>query len=291
VPQTKNEIRDLLGGIQASPQHRLGQNFMIDGNLVRVVAAAGELSQDDAVIEVGPGTGTLTGELLAAARRVLAVEIDRKLAEMLSARYADDARIEILNADALAGKHQLNSRVIQWIDHARREGLAVKLVSNLPYAIASPLVVELLIAGVDLLAFTVQKEVAQRLRSAADGELYGPLSIMVQLLADVEQLRTMPPQAFWPMPKVDSALVRMRRRDRLGAEAERFSRFVHAVFSSRRKTLKKAMELAGVADAERAIGAVGLDGQVRPQNLRVEQWCDLFAAVGERPRGGEGPAG
>jgi 16S rRNA (adenine1518-N6/adenine1519-N6)-dimethyltransferase len=279
VPQTKNEIRDLLGGIQASPQHRLGQNFMIDGNLVRVVAAAGELSQNDAVIEVGPGTGTLTGELLAAARRVLAVEIDRKLAEMLIARYADDARIEILNADALAGKHQLNSRVIQWIDHARREGLAVKLVSNLPYAIASPLVVELLIAGVDLLAFTVQKEVAQRLRSAADGELYGPLSIMVQLLADVEQLRTMPPQAFWPMPKVDSALVRMRRRDRLGIEAERFSRFVHGVFSSRRKTLKKAMELASVMDVESALTAAGLDGQLRPQNVTVEQWWGLFFAA------------
>jgi 16S rRNA (adenine1518-N6/adenine1519-N6)-dimethyltransferase len=279
VPQTKSEIRDLLNGIQAWPQHRLGQNFMIDGNLVRLVAAAGELSKNDAVIEVGPGTGTLTGELLSAGRRVLAVEIDRKLAEMLATRYAGDDRIEILNADVLAGKHELNSRVIEWIGAARGEGLGVKLVSNLPYAIASPLVVELLIAGVELLAFTVQKEVAQRLGAAADGELYGPLSIMVQLLADVELLRTMPPQAFWPMPKVESALVRLRRRDRLGAEAGRFGRFVHGVFSSRRKTLKKAMELAGVVDGARAIMAAGLDGQVRPQNVSVEQWWELFEAA------------
>ena len=274
----------MLEGIGASPQHRLGQNFMIDGNLVRVVAAAGELSKHDAVIEVGPGTGTLTGELLDGAARVLAVEVDHKLAAMLASQYAGDARIEILDGDALAGKHKLNSRLIQWMAEARRDALTVKLVSNLPYSIASPLVIELLIAGVDLLAFTVQKEVAYRLRAAADGDLYGPLSIMVQLLADVEILRTMPPQAFWPMPKIDSALVRLRRRDRLGGEAERFSRFAHGIFSSRRKTLRKAMELAGVTEVERAIVTAGLDGQTRPQNVTVEKWWELFLAAGEAGR-------
>ena len=278
MPQTKNEIRDLLSGIEASPQHRLGQNFMIDGNLVRVVAAAGELTKTDAVIEVGPGTGTLTGELLEGAGRLLAVEIDRKLSAMVAGRYAGIERVEVLNADVLAGKHKLHPRVVEWIDESRRAGRAVKLVSNLPYSIASPLVVELLIAGVDLLAFTVQKEVAQRLKAATDGELYGPLSIMVQLLSDVEVLRTMPPQAFWPMPKIDSALVRLRRRDRLGGHAEVFSRLLHGVFSSRRKTLRKAMELAGVPDAEGVIAKAGLDGQVRPQNVPVDQWLDLFVA-------------
>jgi 16S rRNA (adenine1518-N6/adenine1519-N6)-dimethyltransferase len=276
VPQTKNEIRDLLGGIGASPQHRLGQNFMIDGNLVRLVAAAGELSKRDAVVEVGPGTGTLTGELLEFAGRILAVELDRRLAEMLTSRHQGDERITILEADALAGKHALDPRIIEWIGLARGEGLPVKLVSNLPYSLASPLVVELLIAGVDLLAFTVQKEVAYRLRAAVDHELYGPLSIMVQMLADVEILRTLPPQAFWPMPKIDSALVRLRRRDRLGSEADRFSRFVHAVFSSRRKTLRKAMELAGVTDVDHVLESAGMNGQIRPQNVVVEKWWDLF---------------
>src|SRR5436190_1071563 len=155
MAQTKHEIQALLAGAGAEPRQRFGQNFMIDQNLVRLVANAGEIAAGDVVIEVGPGTGTLTEELL-----------------------------------------------------SRGAGRVV--------------------------------EVADRLRAKAGSAGYGPLSVMAQMLAEVEYLRKLPPGAFWPAPKVDSALVRMRRRDRLGARAGAFSTFVHQILSARRKTLRKA---------------------------------------------------
>src|SRR4051812_3972409 len=153
---------------------------MIDQNLVRLVADAGMISPDDAVIEVGPGTGTLTEELLARAGRVVAVEIDRDLARLLHERFAASPKFQLIEGDALAGKHALNPELrtlAAWSLQRPREQRP-KLVANLPYNIASPLIIELLIAGVQSLIFTVQKEVADRLRAPASSDDYGPLSVM-----------------------------------------------------------------------------------------------------------------
>src|SRR2546421_6991450 len=250
MAQTKHQIQEFLTAAASEPRHRFGQNFMIDQNLVRIVADAGEISPDDVVIEVGPGTGTLTEELLARGARVIAVEIDRDLARMLRERFEGNSKFELIEGDALSGKHAINPELLGACRLSGKPGARdverIKLVANLPYNIASPLIIDLLIAGVDLLAFTVQKEVADRLRAAESSDAYGPLSIMAQLLSNVEQLRTLPPQAFWPAPKIESALVRMRRDDRLGARATDFSRFVHSIFSARRKTLRKALSQAGI---------------------------------------------
>jgi 16S rRNA (adenine1518-N6/adenine1519-N6)-dimethyltransferase len=154
----------------------------------------------------------------------------------------------------------------------------VKLVANLPYNIASPLVIELLIAGVDLLAFVVQKEVADRLKAREGSDDYGPLSVMAQMLSRVEVLRRLPPAAFWPAPKIDSALVRMVRADRLGERAGEFSVFVHKVFSARRKTLRKALSQAGF-NANAVIGKVGLDPQRRAEELPPETFIAMFEAA------------
>jgi 16S rRNA (adenine1518-N6/adenine1519-N6)-dimethyltransferase len=245
---------------------------------VRLVAEAGQVAPDDLVIEVGPGTGTLTEELLSRAGRVVAVEIDRDLAAMLRERLGGNAKFTLIEGDALAGKHGLNGELLAVVRDATVRKQPVKLVANLPYNIASPLVIELLTEGVDLLAFTVQKEVAERLRAAPGSDAYGGLSVMAQLLAEVEVLRTLPPQAFWPPPKIESALVRLTRRDRLGARAEEFSTFVHKLFSARRKTLRKGLELAGY-DAAKALGATGLYGTVRAEELSPEQFLDLFTHV------------
>ncbi len=136
---------------------------MIDANLVRIVAAAGMISPGDRVIEVGPGTGTLTEELLSHNAQVVAVEIDRALADLLRRRFASADNFTLIEGDALAGKHALDGRIVDEIGRARSAGQTVRLVANLPYNIASSLLIEMLIAGVDLLAFTVQKEVADRL--------------------------------------------------------------------------------------------------------------------------------
>src|SRR3954471_19764506 len=168
MSQTKHEIQALLSAAGTEPRYRFGQNFMIDQNLVRLVAEAGELTPDDLVIEVGPGTGTLTEELLARGGRVVAVEIDRDLAGLLRRRFSDRPNFTLVEGDALAGKHDLNPELLAIIRTSIAENRPVKLVANLPYNIASPLIIELLVAGVRLLAFTVQKEVALRLRAAAD---------------------------------------------------------------------------------------------------------------------------
>ena len=267
---------------------------MIDQNMVRVVAEAGQIEPGDVVIEVGPGTGTLTQELLervGEAGRVIAVEIDRNLATSLRARFAGERRLHLVEGDALAGKHALNPTFLAEITgthykaakHTAKAGGAVRLVANLPYNIASPLVVELLLAGVDLLAFTVQKEVADRLRaSPAAGKHYGPLSIIVQSLADVEVLRTIPPQAFWPQPKVDSALVRLRCREpeeSIRWRERDFARFVTALFSMRRKTLRKGLERV-VPDPSEALSAAGLTGDRRPEELHPAAMRRLYGATG-----------
>jgi 16S rRNA (adenine1518-N6/adenine1519-N6)-dimethyltransferase len=130
---------------------------------------------------------------------------------------------------------------------------------------------------VDLLAFTVQKEVADRLGADERRDAYGPLSVMAGMLAEVELLRTLPPQAFWPSPKIDSALVRMRRRDRLGGQAREFSSFVHRLFSFRRKTLRKALIEAGYDP--QALQQTGTDPQLRPENLSAAALLRLFEAL------------
>jgi 16S rRNA (adenine1518-N6/adenine1519-N6)-dimethyltransferase len=293
MAQTKQQIQQLLAAANTGPRHRFGQNFMIDQNLVRIVADAGEIAAGDRVIEVGPGTGTLTEELLSRGAEVIAVEIDRDLAAMLRERFASNEKFHLIEGDALAGKHALNDELLDFVSGVgasptrssaainaieagawARRPRHVKLIANLPYNIASPLVIELLIAGADLLAFTVQKEVADRLRAAPDSDAYGPLTVMAQLLSEVEFLRTLPPQAFWPAPKIESALVRLRRDDRLGGDAPAFGRFVHQIFSVRRKTLRKSLSQAQIDP--KLLEALSIDPQLRPENLSPQQFLAIF---------------
>ncbi len=271
MPQTKREIEGLLAGIGHRPRHRFGQNFMVEPDLVRRIADAGEVAAGERVIEVGPGTGTLTQELLERGADVLAVELDRDLAAALRAKAWE--RLELVEGDALASKHALHPTV----EEAAASG--AKLVANLPYNIASPLVVELLLAGCPLLAFTVQKEVAQRLRAttALAGE-YGPLSVIVQTLAEVEVLRTIPPSAFWPRPSIDSSLVRLRCRPELAVEdPQAFSRFVALGFGQRRKVLRTPLAAAvGSDQLDTVLAAAGLDGSERAEQVDVEAWQQMF---------------
>jgi len=279
MAQTKHEIQAILARAGSEPRHRFGQNFMIDQNLVRLVADAGNVAPGDVVIEVGPGTGTLTEELLSRGGEVVAVEIDRDLAAALRERFASNPHFKLIQGDALAGKHGINEELRNHLAAVSRTARPVKLVANLPYNIASPLVIDLLIEGVGLLAFTVQKEVADRLRAAAGTDAYGPLTAMAQLLARVEVLRTLPPQAFWPAPKIDSALVRMTRDDRLGPDARDVSRFVHQLFSFRRKTLRRALAQAGHDNVETLFAAQQIDPKCRPEVLSPQQLLSLFRAL------------
>jgi 16S rRNA (adenine1518-N6/adenine1519-N6)-dimethyltransferase len=278
MAQTKHQIQSILSEANAQPRHRFGQNFMIDGNLVRIVAQAGQIQPTDLVIEVGPGTGTLTEELLATEAKVLAIEIDNTLAELLRTRFSSTGSFSLIQGDALAGKHALNPDLLQSIRNAKAGGQTVRLVANLPYNIASPLIIELLIAGVDLLAFTVQKEVADRLRADPGSKDYGTLSIMTQLLSRVDVLRTLPPQAFWPMPKIESALVRLARHDQLSSRATDFNPFLQRIFSARRKMLRKALDIQGI-DAEKLLAQQKINPQSRPEEIPPTDFLRLFDSI------------
>lgn len=286
MAQTKQQIQSHLAAAGSQPRHRFGQNFMIDQNLIRVIAEAASITRDDLVIEVGPGTGTLTEELLTRAGRVVAVEIDRDLAAHLRSHFSDRENLSLIEGDALDGKHAVNASLRELIASVRDPGLRdpqapacsrVKLVANLPYNIASPLVIDLLIEGVEMLVFTVQKEVADRLKGAEGSFDYGPLTVMAQMLSRVEVLRTLPAQAFWPPPKIESALVRMTRDDRLGKSAREFGRFVQKLFSFRRKTLRKALDMMDLP-ADAMLASAQLDGTMRAEEFGVTTLWQLFQA-------------
>lgn len=244
---------------------------MTDANLVRTVADAGEIAPGDRILEIGPGTGTLTGEMLARGARVLAVEIDRDLAGILRTQFADQPHFELIEGDALDGKHALAPELLNRLQSDR----PWKLVANLPYNVASPLIVELLRTDVQLLAFTVQREVAERLRATPGSDAWGPLTVMVQSLGSAELLRILPPTAFWPAPSIDSALVVVRREDHLTLP-DGFSEFIHRLFAYRRKTLRRALfECDLNADAILS-NHPHLDPQTRPETLDIPTLQSLF---------------
>ena len=251
---------------------------MIDQNLVRLVADVGLIEPGELVIEVGPGTGTLTEELLARSRPSGCRNRSRS-GRNAAREICANPRFALIEGDALATKHSLNAELLEAIRAAARKRRRVKLIANLPYNIASPLVIELLIAGVDSLTFAVQKEVGQRLCARAGSEDYGPLTIVAQMLAKVEVLRKLPPAAFWPAPAVDSSLVKMTRQDRLGKLAAEFSVFVHQVLSAQRKTLKKALERA-TSKPDALIAKLHLDPKVRAEELAPEMFLAMFEASG-----------
>jgi 16S rRNA (adenine1518-N6/adenine1519-N6)-dimethyltransferase len=246
------------------PKRALGQHFLVDENILAVIGRLAELDPADVVLEVGPGHGFLTRYLAARVARVHTVEIDRSLAP----RLADlPANVELEYGDALA------------VDLGRFE--PTKLVSNLPYSIATPLVVESLDAlpTVGQWCVMVQREVADRFFALPGTKAYGAVSVLVQLAAERTGFHPVSRTVFRPPPNVDSALVAFRRK----RSPERWSeikRVVEAAFSHRRKTLPNSLELTGVADRERAVEALTALG--RPARTRAEALePDEFVALAD----------
>ncbi|MBI4717790.1 MAG: ribosomal RNA small subunit methyltransferase A [Planctomycetes bacterium] len=283
--QTKREIEALLAQAGMRPRKRFGQHFLIDGNLMRRLVQAADVGPDDLVLEVGAGTGGLTDLLLARGARVVAVEIDRDLSALLAQRFQDVPGLTLLEGDVLAGKHHLRSEVADLIRTSAPHSARVKLVANLPYNVATPLVMNLLAdyPQVRRLCFTVQAEVGERITSAPSCKAYGPLSIMSQLLAEVKTIARLPPHVFWPRPTVDSVMVGMEVRDDpplAGSDVAPFTELVRAVFEHRRKTLRSALGYA-LAEPRRAWVLEQFDGSRRPESFAVGEWLRLYRVARE----------
>ena len=263
----------------ATPLKQLGQHFLTDRNVVNRIVVAAELTLDTNVIEVGPGLGALTQSLVGAARQVIAVELDAKLAAQLN-ETIDAPNLTVVQADVLGAQPEAL---------LSEAGLAADapyiVVANLPYNIGAAVLRHFLEAGQQprYLVVMLQREVAENV-VAAPGDL-GLLGVSTQVYAEARRLFNVPPRAFYPPPKVTSTVIRLDVRETslvAPSEREHFFRVLRAGFSAPRKQLRNTLAQGlsrAPADVLRAITSAGIDARLRPQDLSVDDWLRLVGAV------------
>jgi 16S rRNA (adenine1518-N6/adenine1519-N6)-dimethyltransferase len=263
--QRLSEIKSLLAEHGLRPRKRFGQNFLHDQNLLHKLVDDAGVGTGDLVVEVGPGTGTLTEALLDRGAEIIACELDEGLADLIEARLGD--RIQLIRGDCLGRGRTLSTAIVEAL-----QGRAFMLVANLPYQIASPLMVELLLTHPACGGqwITIQSEVADRLLAQPGTSQWGPLGIIVQWAATVTRLASLPPTCFWPAPAVSSAMVAIRPRARAGdIDPAAFARFITTLFTTRRK------QLGGVLGRD-LVQQAGVDPTWRCERLSIDQLETLF---------------
>ncbi len=272
APSTIREIKEKYG---FKLSKSLGQNFLTDKNIIDKIIDATEITDEDLVIEIGPGIGVLTAEACQKAKRVVAVEIDRNLIPILEDTLSEYNNVEIINQDVL--KTDLNEIIEK--SGCRR----AKVIGNLPYYITTPIIMALLEGGIhaDSITIMMQKEVADRIKSNPGTKAYGALSVAVQYYCTVRNVAVVPKEVFFPAPKVDSAVLRLDLRDEKPVELDdekMFFRCIKAGFGQRRKTLSNS--LIGLGDVTKeevksCLEAAGIDEKRRAETLNLDE----FAAI------------
>jgi 16S rRNA (adenine1518-N6/adenine1519-N6)-dimethyltransferase len=258
--------------VSVRPKKELGQHFLVDENILGVVGRLAELGEDDVVLEIGPGLGVLTTYLADRVARVHAVELDRSLEPRLREALGARGNVELVFGDALQ------------LDLAALDPPPVKLVANLPYNVATPLVAESLdrLPQINTWTVMVQREVADRFFAPPGTKAYGAVSVLLQLVTERTGFHRVSPSVFRPRPNVDSAIVAFRRRG-LPEEYAAIKRVVVAAFAHRRKTLPNSLELSGLASREQAAAAlerIGRNPSVRAEALAPTEFAALAAALG-----------
>lgn len=276
--QTKSEIRKTLDDLGVRPRRRFGQNFLIDGNLMRRLVDCAEITDDMVVVEVGPGTGGLTDLLASRARAVIAVEIDNFLAPHLQDRFADKSHVKIIHQDILADKHHIDPDILRAIaETVGQPPSPWLLVANLPYSVATPLLINLVLLENPpaRMCFTVQKEVADRIVANPGTRDFGPVSIVLQRACKITRIAELPADVFWPAPDISSSMLRLDV-DRtmctpaLAADVA----FIRACFLHRRKTLRFNLTKVCAPEVVNRF-ADSIDLARRPEALTVDEWFDL----------------
>lgn len=288
---TLTELRAMLDERGLRPKKSLGQNFLIDKNLAARLLDASGVGADSLVLEIGPGAGALTEDLLARGCEVVAAELDNALAELLAERFtgpAREGRFTLVRGDCLASKRALSPAV-----ETALAGRPFTLVSNLPYQAATPVMATLATSHHPAGAtphrppclgqfVTIQKEVADRLCAQPGSKDYGGLTVIVRAMADVERLATLPPECFWPRPDVTSAMIAIRpRASPLTGDPERLGRLCATLFQQRRK------QVGSTLGRDRPDGwPAGVSPDQRPEELTIEQFVALVPLDDrpERPR-------
>jgi 16S rRNA (adenine1518-N6/adenine1519-N6)-dimethyltransferase len=270
------ETRELLRRYDLRPKTSIGQHFVTDPNTIRKVVKIAGVAPGDQVLEIGPGLGALSLALLDAGARLIAVELDRSLEPVLTEVLAGrGARVVI--ADAMA------------VDYPRLlRGRPTTLVANLPYQVATPLIVDLLVGTPAIQSFTVmvQREVGERLAAAPGDDAYGAVSAKIAFLAEARVAARVSRRVFYPMPDVESVVVRIDRRARPSVRIARARLFgvIEAGFAQRRKTIRRALRGAGwtAEDVERALGQASVPGEARAETLGVPEFAAIAKALPTR---------
>jgi 16S rRNA (adenine1518-N6/adenine1519-N6)-dimethyltransferase len=267
-------IRELAARHGIRPKRSLGQHFLIDPNLARAIAADAAIGPGDRVVEIGAGLGSLTRALAEAGADVVAIEADRALLPALEESVAGLARVRVGHADAME---------FDWVEELRESDWV--LVANLPYNVATPLVLETLRRAPQIrrMLVMVQREVGERLVAEPGGDAYGAPSVRVAYRAEASLVRRVSPSVFWPRPTVESVVVRLIRRDRppVDVPEERLWRVVDAGFAERRKTMRNAVRRLGV-EADRAdelLRMSEIDPSARAETLSLQDFARLATVV------------
>lgn len=248
----------------------LGQNFLIDGNIVRKIADAADITENDNVLEIGPGVGTLTEELALRAKKVVAVEIDEKL-KQVHKETLPYQNVEIVFGDIL----DIN---LEDFVEEKFNGESFKVVANLPYYVTTPIVEKLILSKVDILSITVmvQKEVAKRLSAGPNTKDYGSLSVFINYYSDCKYNFNVPKTVFMPKPNVDSAVITLKIKQREDFDTDFLFEVTRAAFSTRRKTILNSLTNSKLnyskEDIKKALELSNIDSTRRAESLELEEF-------------------
>jgi len=267
----------------------LGQNFITDKSVIERIVEGSDVGKDDLVIEIGPGIGVLTAEAAESAAKVVAIEIDKKLIPILAETLAEYDNIRVINQDIL--KTDINEIIREEREAGSFTG-GVKIMGNLPYYITTPIIMGILEKGVEADSITImmQKEVADRIKAAPGGKIYGAISVAVQYYCEVEQVASVPKEVFVPRPKVDSAVLKLSIRKERPVDLideKSFFACIKAGFGQRRKTLLNS--LTGVnglpkEDIKEILEAAGVDPARRAETLDINEFAAIANGVAMRSR-------
>ncbi len=302
-PHTKSMLKVLFEERGIRIKKQWGQNFLIDQNLLQFIVKTAELSRNDVVLEIGAGTGSLTRLLAQKAGHVFAVEVDRKLFEIMEETLKDFNNVTLINRDILKSKHHIQPEIVEAIsDHVSTANFStgdsyVKVIANLPYYISTPIIIDLLqeILPIRTMILMLQRDTTDRIMAHPGTKDYGVLSIMTRLFAEVKVLKKLSPQVFWPVPLVDSAIVKMKVNRHTYVDTIRdyrgFQDVVRSIYSSRRKTISNSLlslcSSHGIKknetrqDLMAILERVGIRPDSRGEELEIEKLIELSNEVSD----------